>query len=339
MKTDIAHRQPIPQLPTSLVLAVRRETDNLRRALAEADSVKDVEVVLSQTDRFLKHARRRLRDDTETINLIQRGRFLVIEKLGRLLERQRGGRGKKNFHSDCEGFHPNTLTAYRKVHDHSALIDAYFDSLSGDDGDVPKEASLAGFLRHIHGDKRNQRQAARNSEIQRQRNLVAEHAAAELLKSDVKYACFLVDPSWYVGEDDTEWLDVIGGMPVSEHAADNAVVFVRSGGHEIAANRADSLIGRWDFRPINDGLFLRGAISERGRFFKKSVERVVIGARGRPAWPVHIPDDDPHCPPGKVHALIESLTPFADNLRLELFSQRPRKGWVTWADGKEPVAA
>ncbi|HWB09886.1 MAG TPA: hypothetical protein VG826_11700 [Pirellulales bacterium] len=186
--------------------------------------------------------------------------------------------------------------------------------------------------------KADEKKKARIAELREHSNLVSQKAPPKVLEK-LKYACILVDASWYSGENDTNWIDVTGGMPIEDYAANDAMIFVRTGGSRIAAGRAESLIGRWGFLLIDEHLLLKGVVDRRGRFFRQTVEEVVVGVRGKPQWPGQKPDGLVQCPPGKVHRLIETLTPFADNLRLELFSQRPRKGWVCWADGKEPVAA
>lgn len=186
--------------------------------------------------------------------------------------------------------------------------------------------------------KADEKKKARIAQLHQHKKLVAQKAPPKVLEK-LKYACILVDASWYTGEADTNWIDVTGGMPIEDYAAGDAMIFVRTGGSRIAAGRAESLIGRWGFSVIDDHLLLKGAVDKTGRFFRRTVEEIVVGVRGRPPWADQKPDGLIHCPPGKVHSLIESLTPSAENLRLELFSQRPRRGWVCWADGKEPVAA
>jgi N6-adenosine-specific RNA methylase IME4 len=171
-----------------------------------------------------------------------------------------------------------------------------------------------------------------------QSEIVASRPPPEVLKEQVKFNVVLVDDSWYRGPNDAGWLE-IANTPVADYAAEDAIVFVRTAGSKTAVSRAEAIIAKWGFTMIDDQLLLKGAVEKVGKWFKRSVEEIVIGVRGTPDWPEDKPDGIVQCAPGKVHALIESLTPTYDNLRLELGSQRIRKGWVCWPTGKEPVAA
>jgi hypothetical protein len=68
---------------------------------------------------------RRVRADPETINAIQYGKLLIEAKLGALLPRGKGGRGKKTP-SPTKGVYASAAVAtYRKVSDNAPKIDEY----------------------------------------------------------------------------------------------------------------------------------------------------------------------------------------------------------------------
>jgi N6-adenosine-specific RNA methylase IME4 len=180
------------------------------------------------------------------------------------------------------------------------------------------------------------RRAARKKARKVHQQLVAQKPPADVLKT-IKYACILIDASWYRANK-YELLEEIQDLPIANYAADDAIIFIRTGGSSNAAMWAEIFLNRWDFKTIDDPLLLKGAIKKSGRWFNTTVEEIVVGYCGQPDWPKQKPDGLIECGPDDVHKVIERLTPFAKNLRLELFSRNPRKGWVCWADGKEPVA-
>jgi len=76
---------------------------------------------------------KRIKATTEDVNHIQYGKLLLAAKVGELCPAEKGGRGKINLHTAGEGFHPNTLTAYRKLTKHqlSGKLDTYWDETCG----------------------------------------------------------------------------------------------------------------------------------------------------------------------------------------------------------------
>lgn len=182
-----------------------------------------------------------------------------------------------------------------------------------------------------------QKESNKTTERKRQAAIVVSKPPPEVLKEEIKYNVVLVDEGWYHGPNDASWLE-ISNSPMPDYLADDAIVFIRTGGDKKSIGYAEAIIAKWELTLIDDQLLLKGAVDKQGKWFKRTVEEIVIGVQGTPQWPTPLPDGLVQCAPGRVHALIESLTPAYENLRLEIGTKRV-KGWVCWPTGKEPVAA
>lgn len=151
-KTDaISKALAVPDSFRRTALAFPEAT---KRAVAMLDDPAEAGDLLAKADTLAQFARR-VRADTETINAIQYGKLLIEARLGALLPRGKGGRGKKTPTPTVGVYNPNTTALYRKVSDNSPQIDEYQtkvadhnDALDEDRPDAA-EISTAGFIRFI----------------------------------------------------------------------------------------------------------------------------------------------------------------------------------------------
>lgn len=119
------------------------------QALALIDNVQDAAKLLHEAD-TLAHFAARVKADTKTVNYIQYGKLKIAKKVSDLTPRGKGGRGKKNHHSACDGFfHKNTLVSFHKVADHATKFNDYWKDIEAD-GEA--EMSIAGFIRYVASD-------------------------------------------------------------------------------------------------------------------------------------------------------------------------------------------
>ena len=137
------------KVPDQFVLTAKAFPEKVDQALALLDDADGVAELLSKAD-ALEHYYKRMKLDKELVTPIQYGRMKIVAKLGTILERTKGGRGKKTVTSARNGlFRPETVVTYRKVADHASKIDDYYAAVTADD---EAEMSLSGFIRYVASD-------------------------------------------------------------------------------------------------------------------------------------------------------------------------------------------
>lgn len=67
---------------------------------------------------------------TDEANAVQLGKLLLAGKIGELLPREKGGRGKKTPIPPI-GVSNASTQRYRKIHDHSKRIEEYSEKAAG----------------------------------------------------------------------------------------------------------------------------------------------------------------------------------------------------------------
>jgi N6-adenosine-specific RNA methylase IME4 len=196
----------------------------------------------------------------------------------------------------------------------------------------------------IHASERRQRLAKRLDRIAAQ-----SRADAGPLPQDRKYPIILADPAWRYEHSPygthsrsveehypTMALEDICALPVSQLAADNAMLFLWSPTPML--EQAFTVIRAWGFefrtafvwvKPTGTGLYLR-----------QRHEHLLVARRGefptpepanRPTSVIEAPRREHSRKPDQAYELIERMYPGL--ARIELFARQARPGWSRW--GKE----
>jgi len=147
MSTDLA-------LPDQFHRMAMAYPSKVKAAIAKMETVGQAADGLAQAQTVAKYADA-IKASTADKNEISYAVMLLAAKLGELCPaktRQETGRGKKLSPAKGEFFHPNTLTAYRKLHTHQEQrrIDTYRTAVREDGDEV--DMSIAGFLRFVGSD-------------------------------------------------------------------------------------------------------------------------------------------------------------------------------------------
>lgn len=339
-KTDLVERtRKLIEVPPAFIAEARRYPANVDKALEMIDSVDGAAAMLAHND-GLAHFAARVKADTETVNLIQRGKFKIIDKLGALLESKQGQRNDLEAEGDAsetspsgrEKFNKNTLTAYRKVHDHADKIDDYFDSLQ--EGDGLSEASLTGFIKYVQEATR-QEAAGRFVEDRRQLNKELSRPTADSIKNLRNSPGILVGPEWW-RPDDSDWMqDELSWSLQKRLDPGGGFVVFRTMGINEAALEAMTLVKSW-------GLSLWQHQIDVGN--GDSAEFVVVGTLGKPDTS-RLPTKARRiaCPDAGIEALVLSwFRPWAKergtpNLIAEIFGSEPHEGFLHFPGKPEPV--
>lgn len=135
-------------VPDQFIQTAMQFPEKVDEALALLDSVPDVAELLSKAN-ALEHYAHRIKVDGRVIKPIQYGKLKIEAKLGSMVPPpSKGGRGKETV-KHLNGFTRPTIATYRKVANHSAMVDGYFRDAMADD---EVEMSTAGFIRYVASD-------------------------------------------------------------------------------------------------------------------------------------------------------------------------------------------
>ena len=119
--------------------------DSVDRALSTIASATEAKDMLDR-GMTMKHYAERLRAGIEVERPIAFGVLKIKAKLGELMPRESGGRGKKTPIPDIGVSNPATIAAYRKIADHQDRLEEYYNEID----DVPTQS---GFIKHCHPDR------------------------------------------------------------------------------------------------------------------------------------------------------------------------------------------
>lgn len=156
MKCDLSKVKELLSVPEQFILMSRQFPEQVDEALSVFDGDPEgVRQLLEQTD-AIEHYARRIKIDTEAISNIAYGKLKIVAKLGELMPRGKGGRGKKNLTGTPSGlFNKDTVKTYRKVSENSSKLEEYrrevLEAIHGDDPNPP-EISMSGFIRYVASD-------------------------------------------------------------------------------------------------------------------------------------------------------------------------------------------
>lgn len=122
--------------------------DKVDQALAEITTVHGAKDLLDKAGAMQTYAKR-LKVGVDAERPIAIGVLKIKAKLGELMPREKGGRGKKNSTGTPLGFHSDTIAAYRKLADNKERLAEYFDYIFETVADIPSER---GFIRFCGAD-------------------------------------------------------------------------------------------------------------------------------------------------------------------------------------------
>lgn len=139
-------------------------------------------------------------------------------------------------------------------------------------------------------------------------------------------------------------LDEIKALPVEQHAADNAHLYLWTTNAFVV--RAHEVAEAWGFRPVTllTWVKVKPGTAEpsmkTGYYFRGATEHVVFAVRGslrlstrRGVSTAFVHPRTPHSvKPDAFFDLVEECSP---GPHLEMFARRPRDGWAVWGDEVE----
>jgi len=161
------------------------------------------------------------------------------------------------------------------------------------------------------------------------------------------YDIILADPPWRYSHGaanrgkaemhyPTMELDEIINLPIQEHVADDAALFLWATNPFLPD--ALKVMGAWCFRYVTNICWVKQRFGT-GWYVRGQHELLLIGVRGRIGVPadedrppsvIHAPAGRHSEKPAEVYDVVEGMYP--RRRYLELFARRTRPGWASWGD-------
>jgi len=307
------------------------------QALAEIDTVEGAKDLLDKAG-TMQHYAERLKAGVAIERPIAYGVLKIKAKLGQLLTREKGGRGKTST-SNGVSFDPKTITVYRKIGDHEDKIDECYH---GQPNEVPSQAEVIRLItsekRAAKDTERAEKERAANKRIKKAKTIQQALAAAT-------FATIVVDPPWDWGDEGDvsqfgRGKTTYGAMsheqllafPLGQYAATDSHLYLWITNRSLP--KGFSLIEAWGYRYVTCLTWCKPSIG-MGNYFRGSTEHLLFGVRG--SLPLKRKDVGTWfaAPRGKQHSekptalyeLIESCSP---GPYLDIFSRRERDDWLCW---------
>jgi N6-adenosine-specific RNA methylase IME4 len=202
-----------------------------------------------------------------------------------------------------------------------------------------QSAAIRGGPNSISAALREQRRELRLGEILRR-------TAAPLDGSLGRFGIILADPPWRfehpmsaateleTNHFPTMTLDQICALPIADHAADDAILFLWAPASKLA--EAVRAIEEWGFSYRTCAIWDKGRVG-MGNWFLVQHEMLLLATRGSPPTPmprdrissiVRAPRGRHSVKPVVVQETIERWYPRVR--KVELFARQRREGWVSW---------
>jgi N6-adenosine-specific RNA methylase IME4 len=174
-------------------------------------------------------------------------------------------------------------------------------------------------------------------------------------QSGTKYGTIVADPPWHYGampkgggspgtfgatrplDYQTMSLDEIRALPVSDMAADDAVLWLWTTNRWLPD--AFSVIAAWGFEYRQTLVWAKNNPMPVGSVAPSASEFLLVGRRGKPATGWAFPSSvilTPR-PPSRVHSakpecFLDYIEQTSPEPRLEMFARRARFGWDYWGN-------